>query len=221
MSADAAIFRGRPRSSASGRPSRARRAARGAGARLAVADMEIWKTGACQASVRRRAIVLRIDVSGDLDLARRRAAGAAAGASAGAISARSTSSATIRPSGPVPRSCARSMPRSRAIRRASGDALTRPFRSCSRTSVTCSDISRDAAAPSSRSASRFGAREPSSCGVSSASVSSAACGTSSPSSPMTATVCPTGTSPSWTAIFSRTPEASASTSCVTFSVSSS
>src|SRR4029079_17607249 len=38
---------------------------------------------------------------------------------------------------------------------------------------------------------------------------------------MNATVCPTGTSPSATAILSRTPAASASTSCVTLSVSSS
>ena len=45
--------------------------------------------------------------------------------------------------------------------------------------------------------------------------------TSSPSSPITAIVLPTSTSPSETAIFSRTPDASASTSCVTLSVSSS
>ena len=45
--------------------------------------------------------------------------------------------------------------------------------------------------------------------------------TSSPCSPMTAIVLPTSTSPSSTAIFSRTPDASASTSCVTLSVSSS
>jgi hypothetical protein len=38
---------------------------------------------------------------------------------------------------------------------------------------------------------------------------------------MTAIVSPTGTSPSCTAIFNSTPEASASTSCVTLSVSSS
>ena len=49
-------------------------------------------------------------------------------AAAGCACARSTSSATIRPSGPVPRICARARsPRSRAIRRASGDALIRPF----------------------------------------------------------------------------------------------
>ena len=76
----------------------------------------------------------------DLDLARRELRQAPPRALRPArISARSTSSATIRPSGPVPRSCARSMPRSRAIRRASGEALTRPFRSGSRTSVTCSE----------------------------------------------------------------------------------
>src|SRR5439155_269740 len=46
-------------------------------------------------------------------------------------------------------------------------------------------------------------------------------GTDSPGSPMKAIVVPTGTSPSGTAILSSTPAASASTSCVTFSVSSS
>ncbi len=47
---------------------------------------------------------------------------------AAATWARSTSSATIRPSGPVPRSDDSSIPRSRAIRRASGEALMRaPF----------------------------------------------------------------------------------------------
>jgi hypothetical protein len=53
-------------------------------------------------------------------------AGAVA-AAAGCACARSTSSATMRPSGPVPRICARSTPRSRAMRRASGEALIRPF----------------------------------------------------------------------------------------------
>ena len=46
-------------------------------------------------------------------------------------------------------------------------------------------------------------------------------GTSSPSLPMKAIVLPTSTSPESTTIFSRTPSASASTSCVTLSVSSS
>src|SRR5215475_7542494 len=45
--------------------------------------------------------------------------------------------------------------------------------------------------------------------------------TVSPASPMTAIVSPTGTSPDSTAIFSRTPLASASTSCVALSVSTS
>ena len=52
--------------------------------------------------------------------------GTGAGAAGRAASPRSTSSATMRPSGPVPRSDARSMPRSRAMRRASGEALMRP-----------------------------------------------------------------------------------------------
>ena len=46
-------------------------------------------------------------------------------------------------------------------------------------------------------------------------------GTSSPSLPMNAIVRPTSTSPEGTTIFSSTPSASASTSCVTLSVSSS
>ena len=45
--------------------------------------------------------------------------------------------------------------------------------------------------------------------------------TSSPAVPITAMVLPTSTSPSSTRILSRTPSASASTSCVTLSVSSS
>ena len=98
------------------------------------ADIEIWNAGAAHASVIRFATVLRSDVSSTRSIP---AAGAAAGAAfAGPeTAARSTSSATIRPSGPVPASAARSMPRSRAIRRASGDALIRPpfpLAACSR-----------------------------------------------------------------------------------------
>ena len=96
------------------------------------ADVCSWKTAICHASVSRRAIVLRMFVSGTRSTSPAGTgacnslllAGAAAGAPA---SARSTSSATIRPSGPVPRSAARSIPRSRASRRASGEALIRPF----------------------------------------------------------------------------------------------
>jgi hypothetical protein len=63
------------------------------------ADIEIWKAGACQASVRRRAIVLRSEESFSTS--------ASSGAEptvawAGEVAARSTSSATMRPSGPVP-----------------------------------------------------------------------------------------------------------------------
>src|SRR5207249_11531499 len=49
----------------------------------------------------------------------------------------------------------------------------------------------------------------------------ASASTCSPCSPITAIVLPTATSPSATAIFRRTPDASASTSWVTLSVSSS
>ena len=64
-----------------------------------------WNAGACHAAVRRRAIVLRMLVSGtdstspDGTATRRRLA-----RSSSRPAARSTSSATIRPSGPVPRS---------------------------------------------------------------------------------------------------------------------
>ena len=81
-----------------------------------------WKTGAVQASVRRRAIVLRTEVSWTTSTS----AGAATRDGSlrcrqqPARRARSTSSARIRPSGPVPVIEARSTPRSRAIRRASG-----------------------------------------------------------------------------------------------------
>ena len=51
-------------------------------------------------------------------------AGAAAGATSGAAAA-STSALTIRPPGPVPVIAAMSTPRSRAMRRATGDAFTR------------------------------------------------------------------------------------------------
>src|SRR5207237_5778700 len=100
------------------------------------------------------------------------------------------------------------MPRSRAMRRASGDALTRPLPDCERL-VPGTGLS------TQRSLShddRYLVPDV---------PSTAASGTSSPSEPMNATVCPTGTSPSATAILSRTPAASASTSCVTLSVSSS
>src|SRR5688572_23603162 len=55
-------------------------------------------------------------------------AGAAVGAAAGAAPgwAPSTSALTIRPPGPLPLMPARSMPRSAAIRLASGEAITLP-----------------------------------------------------------------------------------------------
>src|SRR5581483_12392235 len=81
-------------------------------------------TGADQAAVSRRAIVLRMFVSGI------RSISPVATGATGAIPiarAPSTSLATMRPSGPLPVTEARSTPRSRARRRASGDALTRPL----------------------------------------------------------------------------------------------
>ena len=191
-----------------------------------------WNTGACHASVSRRAIVFRIDENCCTSTPSVGAAAVAAvGAGPAEAALRSTSSATTRPSGPVPATALRSMPRSRAIRRASGEALTRPPLSSDGclSSVTCSLIPAEARRPRSRSSSRAGPGEPSSWASSSTSTSFAAASsspagsaaTSSPCSPITAIVLPTSTSPAETEIFKRTPEASASTSWVTLSVSSS
>ena len=125
------------------------------------------------------------------------------------------SSAMIRPSGPVPLTDARSMPRSRAMRRASGDALIlSPSR---RGSAAGSGPGSGACAASG---SGFGSSLGASAALSTLPFPDTS-GTASPFSPMNAIVVPTGTSPSETAILSRTPAASASTSCVTLSVSSS
>ncbi len=191
------------------------------------ADMEIWNAGASHASVMRRAIVFRIWFSFTTSTSPLGARAPADGAALTApdAEARSTSSATMRPSGPVPRRAESSIPRSRAMRRASGDALTRPPFVLSTLCSGSDGPSGASSRPRSRSSSRSGAGEPSSCASSSeTSVGSSASpsGTSSPCSPMTAIALPTSiSSPSPARILSRTPEASASTSCVTFSVSSS
>jgi hypothetical protein len=192
------------------------------------ADMEIWNAGASQASVMRRAIVLRIWFSFTTSIS---PLGAAAAVAAPVADARSTSSATMRPSGPVPRSEASSMPRSRAMRRASGEALTLPPFVLSTRCSGSDGPSGASSRPRSRSSSRSCAGDPSSWASSSetsvassasASGASSPSGTSSPSWPITAIALPTSiSSPSPARIFRSTPEASASTSCVTFSVSSS
>src|SRR6266516_3776291 len=87
----------------------------------------------------------------------------------------------------------------------------------------------EARRPRSLSCSRARAGEPSSSGSSDTSRAAepfpagslGGASTCSPCSPITAIVLPTSTSPEEIAIFRRTPDASASTSCVTFSVSSS
>ena len=190
--------------------SRSRSLATRAFTRVMSAEAWSWKTGICHASVRRRAIVLRMFESGIRSTS---PVGAGVGATDGGAvgppaSARSTSSATIRPSGPVPRIPESSMPRSRAMRRASGDALIRPLPDAIAACCGASCAGAGSGSLGFASAPRVGA-------------AAATSGTSSPSEPMNATVCPTGTSPSATAILSRTPAASASTSCVTLSVSSS
>src|SRR6266851_1596326 len=212
-------------------PCSSTRRSRSASARVMSTVIPSWKTGASQASVSRRAIVLRIDDScctSTPSLAND-GVGSVTGAPEAAV--RSTSSATTRPSGPVPATALRSTPRSRAIRRASGEALMRPPFSSDGCliSATRSLISAEARRPRSLSCSRARAGEPSSTGSPDTSRaaepfpagslgSSLTC---SPCSPITAIVLPTSTSPEEIAIFSRTPEASASTSCVTLSVSSS
>ena len=132
----------------------------------------------------------------------------------GAAASRSTSSATIRPSGPVPLIDARSRPRSRARRRASGDAFRR---SPGSRSGVCESGDGGAAATGGSGAAAFCPAPRPAADAGSADSSS----TASPGSPMNASVVPTGTSPSETAILRSVPPTSASTSCVTFSVSSS
>ncbi len=178
-------------------------------ARVMSASTVSWNAGTVHACVSRRAIVLRMLVSGRRSTsAETGAAATGTAAGAGPACARSTSSATIRPSGPVPLSWARSIPRSRAMRRASGDALMRPF-----TVVAAAGAATGAGAASATGSTAAGSGA--------AFTSAATSGTLSSFAPMKPIVRPTGTSPSVTAIFSRTPVASASTSCVTLSVSSS
>ena len=92
-------------------------------ARVMSAETVSWKTGTVQAAVSRRAIVLRMFVSGIDSTSPGRRAPAAGAAGAGAPAARSTSSATMRPSGPVPVHATRA--RSRARGR-SGARAARP-----------------------------------------------------------------------------------------------
>ena len=97
--------------------SRSTSCSRSASASVMSAETPSWKTGADHASVRRRAIVLRIDGElHDLDLGRRPGATAAAGAAArrSGGGAFSTSSARIRPSGPGARRAPPGRPRARA-----------------------------------------------------------------------------------------------------------
>ena len=190
-----------------------------------------WKTGACQASVRRRAIVLRVDVSSSSSTSPGAAGDRAVRRPAGRRRQRSTSSATIRPSGPEPLICAMSRPFSRASRRASGEALTRPSALGAAAGASAAAVAAAASWPRSRSASIAGRRRAlllrvvrSLRGVARPRRQArrrSPMATSSPSVPMNAIVLPTSTSPESTTILSRTPSASASTSCVTLSVSSS
>ena len=200
-----------------------------------------WKTGACHASVRRRAIVLRIEVELDLlDLAGG-AAAAAAGAAFGAATApRSTSSATIRPSGPLPlqrREVDPLLAREPARERRGLDAAVGTRRRVGdRGGRRLGRRGGGLPAALALVVHLLGGRAPSAAARPLPRAASSASGfvlgfaagaapfpdgTSSPSLPMNAIVLPTSTSPESTRILSRTPSASASTSCVTLSVSSS
>ena len=170
-------------------------------ARAMSAETTSWKTGISQASVSRRAIVRRMLVSVTLlDLAGRHGCGRRrrAGAGAAALDVLGDDA----PSGPVPASDERSMPRSRAIRRASGDALSaRPLSAAPAGAGAGSSLGCGRPRQSRSPARRL--RGP----AAAATVPFAGSpGPSSPCSPMNAIVVPTGTSPSATAILSRTPD---------------
>ena len=155
-----------------------------------------WKTGAAHASVRRRAIVLRIEVSATTSTSpSRRERRRRRGRSRRRRGAFSTSSATMRPSGPVPASAARSTPRSRAIRRASGDALIRAVRADAHGSASLvAARGRPASARRSRLPRLGGLPRPQARAP--PAPAAALPSPSSPSCPITAIVEPTSTSPS-------------------------
>src|SRR3954451_19232004 len=201
----------------------------------------------------RRAIVFRIWLSGtsvngveaERKLSLRLGSGDAGEtrvAPAGAGAAASRSRATIRPSGPVPNTPPRSSPRSAAMRRASGDALTRPG-ACEGAGSTLRVGARRGSAPLLSSAARAGGAGGIEVGwfrlgagwVAWASRSffglpsalpagfpDCAPSTASPGSPMTATGSETGTvAPASTMCLSSVPPARATNSMTALSVSTS
>ena len=209
----------------SGSSSRAR--ATSSFARVMSAETVSWKTGTFHAAVSRRAIVLRMLVSGTdstspgRQRAERRAAPARRGRRGlGALDVLGDDPALgagAAQAGELDAALAGDPARERA-------ALMRPpfvvARGCGRRRL----VARRLAACAARL--RLGPRRARGAlgGLVSAARGAAlpdGLETSSPASPITATVCPTGTSPDCTAIFSSTPLASASTSCVALSVSSS
>ena len=147
-----------------------------------------------------------------------RSGSGAAGASAGAAAwgappfdAASTSALTIRPPGPVPWSWPSSSPSSRAIRRATGDAFTRPFSpslgsGASSEGASSAGSSRFWGGSASAVAVAAGSLvPPSSSAPSSRSCSAGAAPLLSPADPppICAIVSPTASvSPSWATIFS-------------------
>jgi hypothetical protein len=108
------------------------------------------------------------------------------------------------------------------MRRASGEALMRPPSAGALAGARLAPFpdADDACAGSRAAGASFASASPEESSSGDSSGASAAA-IFSPCSPIQAIVCPTGTSPSATAIRSRTPDASASTSWVTLSVSSS
>ena len=122
----------------------------------------------------------------------------------------SSRGATTQPRGPVPGSAARSMPFSRAIFLAFGDAATGPAEA-----ARAAGAGSAAPAAAGREATGAGAAEP----AAGTAAWAASAGTASPAAPRYPIVPPTGTSaPSLTVTASRTPSAGLSASTVSLSV---
>ncbi len=134
----------------------------------------------------------------------------------------STFSLMIRPPGPVPRTWRRSIPRSAAMRRASGDALTRPSPFCSPPcSAGCGvDSACCVSARDSAVARATACGPPSSAGACCAPAGGALASAGAQQAPIRAIGVPIGTScPSGTRIFCSMPLSNASSSIVALSVS--
>ena len=172
-------------------------------ARVMSAVTVSWKTGASHAAVRRRAIVLRMVVSGTRSISPGTTGGAGGVAACAALDVLGDDPALRTRAGEraqVDPALARDTPRER--RSLDAAAVARRLSWLGLGQRGCRGWQRCLA--------------PSVSDTGSAAVASVI---ASPCSPIQAMVCPTGASPSWSAILSRTPAKSASTSWVTLSVS--